>query len=312
MDVAYTGAPIGAAFVSEIPEIEQACRISFEKNVSLSYEEDSYTEKKVLLADSNFFDFFSYKLLFGDIRTVLKEPNSVVLTEESAMKLFGYPNKTNSPPIGKIITYGTDNRACVITGIAEDPPKNAHFRFNVILSMESWEYSKNADWANNILLNYVKLNSEANWLQVQEKFPAMVRKNIAPLVQGYLGISFDEFLAKGGIYDYVLEPVKDIHLYSTVDDTIEPRGSINTIYILIAIVVFIIFIACINFMNLSTARFSDRAKEVGVRKALGASRKRLMLQFLNESGFRKVKNREAQKTIGLFGYPLLAPLPALR
>ncbi len=285
MDIAYTGAPISAAFVNEIPEIENACRIAFEKDINISYEEDSYTEKKVLLADSNFFDFFSFKLLYGDIRTVLKEPNSVVLTEESAMKLFGYPNKTSTPPIGKIIKYGTDNRACVITGIAENPPKNAHFRFNVILSMESWDYSKNADWANNILFNYVKLNSEADWEQVQEKFPAMVRKNIAPLVQGYLGISFDEFIAKGGIYDYVLEPVKNIHLFSTVDDTIEPRGSINTIYILIAIVVFIIFIACINFMNLSTARFSDRAKEVGVRKALGASRKHLTLQFLNESTF---------------------------
>jgi len=285
MDIAYTGAPISAAFVDEIPEIEEACRIAFENDINLSYEEDAYTEKKVLLADANFFDFFSFKLIHGDIKTALKEPNSVVLTEESAMKLFGYPNKTSTPPIGKIIQYGTDNRACVITGIAENPPYNAHFRYNVILSMDSWEYSKNSDWANNILLNYVKLNSEADWIQVQEKFPAMVRKNIAPLVQGYLGISFDEFIAKGGLYDYVLEPVKDIHLFSTVDDTIEPRGSINTIYILIAIVAFIIFIACINFMNLSTARFSDRAKEVGVRKALGASRKRLMLQFLNESIF---------------------------
>lgn len=285
MDIAYTGAPISAAFVNEIPEIDGACRIAFHNDINISYQEDAYTEKKVLLADSNFFDFFSFKLLYGDIKTVLKEPNNIVLTEESAMKLFGYPNKTSTPPIGKIVKYGTDGRACVITGIAENPPKNAHFRFNVILSMESWEDSKNANWANNILLNYVKLNNEADWIKVQEKFPAMVRKNIAPLVQGYLGISFDEFIAKGGLYDYVLEPVKNIHLFSTVDDTIEPRGSINTIYILSAIVAFIIFIACINFMNLSTARFSDRAKEVGVRKALGASRKRLILQFLNESIF---------------------------
>ncbi len=113
----------------------------------------------------------------------------------------------------------------------------------------------------------------------------MVQKNIAPLIQAYLGVSFDEFIKKGGMYDYVLEPLKRIHIFSTVDDTIEPRGSIGTIYILAAIAIFIIFIACINFMNLSTARFSDRAKEVCVRKALGASRKRLMLQFLNESLF---------------------------
>ena len=134
-------------------------------------------------------------------------------------------------------------------------------------------------------MNYVKLDDQASLMQVQEKFPAMVQKYVGPIVQAYLGISFDDFIQKGGIYDYVLEPIKGIHLFSTVDDTIEPRGSISTIYILAAIAAFIIFIACINFMNLSTARFSDRAKEVGVRKSLGASRKRLMFQFLNESLF---------------------------
>lgn len=283
MDVAYTGPPLGAAFVEEIPEVEDACRIAFQNDINVSYEEDSYTEKKVLLADANFFDFFSFKLLHGDIKTSLKEPNSIVLTENSAMQLFGYPNNTNISPIGKIIQYGTEGQACVITGIAENPPLNSHFRYNLILSMESWEVSKNSNWANNILLNYVKLNNEANWVEVQQKFPAMVQKYIAPIVQAYLGTSFEEFIASGGQYDYILEPVKDIHLFSTVDDTIEQRGSINTIYILIAIAAFIVFIACINFMNLSTARFSDRAKEVGVRKALGASRKRLILQFLNES-----------------------------
>ena len=285
MDIAYTGAPIAQAFVNEIPEIESACRISVQNDININYIDDGYTEKRVLVADSNFFDFFSFKLLQGDIKTALKEPNSVVLTEESAMKLFGYPSKTNAPPIGKIISYGTENIACVITGIAQNPPHNSHFRYNLILSMESWKPSKNPEWANNILLTYLKLNKEADWIQVQKKFPAMVRKNIAPIVQAYMGISFDDFIKKGGMYDYVLEPVQKIHLFSTVDDTIEPRGSISTIYILSAIVAFIIFIACINFMNLSTARFSDRAKEVGVRKALGASQKRLMSQFLNESLF---------------------------
>jgi len=285
MDIAYTGAPISAAFVNEIPEIEVACRIAFQNDINISYEDEAYTEKKVMLADSNFFDFFSFKLLQGDYKTVLKEPNSVVLTESSAMKLFGFPNKTNTPPIGKIIIYGTENMACVVTGIAQDPPANSHFRFNVILSMESWKSSHDTNWANNILFNYVKLNNQEDWIQVQDKFPSMVQKYIAPIVQGYLGISFNDFIQKGGLYDYVLEPVKRIHLFSTVDHTIEPRGSINTIYILGAIVAFIIFIACINFMNLSTARFSDRAKEVGVRKSLGASRNRLMLQFLNESLF---------------------------
>jgi len=285
MEIAYTSAPIANSFVEEIPEIEEACRIAFEYDINVDYEEDSYTEKKVLLADSNFFKFFSFKLLHGDKETVLKEPNSIVLTEESAIKLFGFDKNTTAPPIGKIIKYGNEGIACVVTGITENPPHNSHFQYNMILSMESWELSKKPDWTNNILLNYVKLDKRADWKLVQGKFPGMVRKYIAPIVQAYLGKTFDEFLNDGGLYEYVLEPVKRIHLFTTVDDTIEPRGSINTIFILTAIVIFILLIACINFMNLSTARFSDRAKEVGVRKSLGASRGRLTMQFLNESLF---------------------------
>ncbi len=155
MEIAYTSAPIASAFVEEIPEIRKACRIAFEHDINVAYEDDSYTEKKVLLADSNFFDFFSFKLLHGDIKEVLKQPNSIVLTEKSANKLFGFPGKTNTPPLGKIVKYGNEERACVITGIAEDPPHNSHFQFNMILSMESWELSKKSDWTNNILLIYV-------------------------------------------------------------------------------------------------------------------------------------------------------------
>jgi putative ABC transport system permease protein len=283
MEIAYTSAPIANAFLEEIPEIRGGCRIAFEHDINISYEDDAYTEKKVLLADSNFFDFFSFKLLHGDLKEALSQPNSIVLTEKSAKKLFGFPDITETPPLGKIIRYGTEGRACIITGIAEDPPHNSHFQFNMILSMESWELSKKPDWTNNILLNYVKLDNRADWKQVEAKFPGMVRKYIAPIVKAYMGIEFDDFLKNGGMYEYFLEPVKRIHLFSTVDNTIEQRGSINTIYILSAIVLFILIIACINFMNLSTARFSDRAKEVGVRKSLGASRGRLILQFLNES-----------------------------
>jgi putative ABC transport system permease protein len=283
MEIAYTSAPIANSFVEEIPEITGACRIAFEHDINISYEDDAYTEKKVLLADSNFFNFFSFKLLHGDLKEVLREPNSIVLTEKSANKLFGYPENTEASPLGKIVKYGNEGRACMITGIAEDPPLNSHFQFNMILSMDSWELSKIPDWTNNILLTYVKLDKRADCKLVEAKFPGMVRKYVASIVEAYMGTEFEDFLKNGGMYEYALEPVKRIHLYSTVDDTIEQRGSINTIYILSAIVLFILIIACINFMNLSTARFSDRAKEVGVRKSLGASRGRLIMQFLNES-----------------------------
>ena len=285
MDIAYTSSPIASAFVDEIPEIIDACRIAFQYDVNLGYEEEAYTEKKVLLADSNFFEFFSFRLLHGDIKQVLKQPNSIVLTETSANKLFGFPSKTGEPPLGKIVEYGPEAVACVVTGIAEDPPHNSHIQYNMILSMQSWELSRIPDWTNNVLLNYVKLDKKADPEVAQEKLPDMVNKYIAPIVKAYMGIEFEDFLENGGMYKYVLEPVKRIHLFTTVDDTVEPRGSINSIYILSAIVFFILVIACINFMNLSTARYANRGKEVGVRKSLGASRNKLVQQFLNESIF---------------------------
>ena len=283
MNSGYTSAPLGAAFVDEIPEVTSNCRIAMWNDINIRYQDDTYTEQKVLVADSNFFDFFNFKLLEGNPKDILTGPNKIVLTETSAMKLFGYPQNDNTSPLGKIIQYGIDGQAAVITGIAADSPHNSHFRFNMVVSMDSWDRSKNSTWVNNILINYVRLNKNAVLDQVQAKLPGMVDKYIAPMVQAILGISFDDFIKNGGIYEYFLQPVKDIHLYSGMDRELEPGGSINTIYILTAIVLFILIIACINFMNLSTARFSQRAKEVGVRKTLGASRKKLILQFFNES-----------------------------
>lgn len=281
----YSSAPVVSGFVKEIPEIEDGCRIAVWEDNIVKYGEDAYTEKKVLLADSNFFDFFSFVLIQGDPKTVLKEPNSIVLTESAAEKLFGYTGHGDNMPIGKSLLVGTEEWACTVTGIAEEPPHNSHFHFSMILSMESWDYSRSTAWASNALLTYIKLNENADWQSVQGKFPELVMKYIGPQVQQFLGISIEEFFEQGGAYGFYLQPLLDIHLFSTTDNDLEPGGNINTIYLLSAIVFFIIVIACINFMNLSTARFSDRAKEVGVRKSLGASKSRLRLQFLNESVF---------------------------
>jgi len=280
---AYSSAPVAAGFKEEIPEIDKTCRIAPWTDRPVVHLVDSYTEKTVLVADSNFFDFFSFKLIQGDPKTVLAKPYNIVLTETAAKKIFGYTGPGDNRPIGQNLEFGIEKWTCTVTGIVEDPPLNSHFHFSMILSMESWDYSRNSIWVNNALITYIKLNENADWKYVESKIPELVKKYIGPQAQQFMGISFEEFLEQGGGYGFYLQPLLDIHLAPEVDLHLEPGGNMNTIYLLVGIVIFIIVIACINFMNLSTARFSGRAKEVGVRKSLGGSVSRLRSQFLIES-----------------------------
>ena len=280
---AYSSAPLAGGIIEDIPEVDKACRIALWNDILIKKQEDDFSEKSVLLADSNFFDFFSFRLVYGDLKTVLAKPYSLVLTESAASKIFGYKGPGDNSPIGKTLEFGTDNWACTVTGIVRDPPSNSHFHFSMILSMQSWDYSRSPVWVSNSLLTYIKLNENADSKYVDSKLSELVRKNIGPQAQAYLGISFEEFLRQGGAYGFYLQPLSDIHFSTDPDLCLEPGGNINTIYLLIGVAIFIIAIACINFMNLSTARFSGRAKEVGVRKSLGGSAGSLRSQFIIES-----------------------------
>ena len=279
----YTSAPVAAGFMNEIPGVEQACRIALWKDMPIKHEETLFTEKTALVADSNFFIFFSFKLLSGDPINALSRPNSIVLTETAANRIFGYLGPGDNRCIGQNLEFGNEKRVCNITGICEDPPPNSHFHFSMILSMESWDYSRSSVWVSNSLLTYIKLGEELDQDLVKSQIQELVKKHIGPQAQKYLGISFEEFLKKGGAYGFYLQPLTGIHFASEVDLHLEQGGSMKTIYLLVGIVVLIIVIACINFMNLSTARYSGRAKEVGVRKSLGSTTGRLRTQFLTES-----------------------------
>ena len=300
---AYTSAPAAAGFMEDIPEIERACRIAPWKDITLKNLDDKYSEKTVLVADSNFFDFFSFTLLQGDPGMVLSKPYSLVLTESAANKIFGYKGLGDASPIGKTLEFGVEKWACTVTGVMKDPPPNSHFHFSMILSMQSWDYSRSAAWASNALLTYVYLNPNADPKYVESKFQELVKKYIGPQAQAYLGISFEDFLKQGGAYGYFLQPLLDIHFSPEADLHIEPGGNINTIYLLIGIAVFIIVIACINFMNLSTARFSGRAKEVGVRKSLGSPIGNLRAQFLIESVLYTLLSLIIAQTVLIFILP---------
>lgn len=285
MKVSFTSAPLAAGFLDEFPEIEDACRISIDNDINIRKENDVFTEKKALLADNNFFDFFSFKLIQGDPQTVLSKPNSVVLTESAAIKIFGYTGKNDDTAIGQNLIIGTDREIYSVSGIMENPPHNSHFQFSIVLPMDSWEMSKTNNWLNNILVSYIRLNKNSDNKTVDDKMPDLVMKYVGPQVQDAIGIPVEEFFDGGGKYGFYLEPMLNIHLSSTTDMDLEPGGSLGTIYLFGGISIFILVIACINFMNLATARYTNRAKEVGVRKSIGAYRKQLIMQFINESIF---------------------------
>ena len=279
----YTSAPVASGFMNEIPGVEHTCRIALWEDKPIEHGEELFTEKTVLVADSNFFNFFSFKLLSGDPINVLAEPNSIVLTETAANRIFGYSGPGDNRCIGQSFEFGNEKRICNITGICEDPPPNSHYHFSMILSMESWDYSHSPVWVSNSLLTYIKVGEAMDLNVVDSQIQELVKKHIGPQAQKYLGISFEEFLEKGGAYGFYMQPLTGIHFASDADLHLEPGGNMKTIYLLAGIVVFIIVIACINFMNLSTARYSGRAKEVGVRKSLGSTTSSLRTQFLTES-----------------------------
>lgn len=283
-DGANTCAPIAAASREELAGVEDAIRIALWRDIVFRHEDHIYTEDKLLVADSNFFSFFTFDLLEGNEKDILNEPNQIILTEKTAKKYFDYEVGDGNSPIGKSVLMGTEKTNCEIVGIAKDPPHNSHFHFDMILSMETWDWSRKTQWTSNSLYSYIKLNESADPEVVQESMLAMSDKYVGPEIEMFTGIKLEEFRKSGGgDYAYYIQPMTDIRLFSKVEGNIEPPGDIAYVYLLSIVSIFIILIACINFMNLATARSTGRAKEVGIRKTVGAPKKRLVSQFLTES-----------------------------
>lgn len=283
-----TPPPLAEKFVRDIPEVTAATRIFPVQPMIVRYKDKYFSEGKIFGADSNFFNIFSFKLISGNQKTALAEPNSVILSENIAKKYFG-----NESAMGKIIVIGDENweinklykNVFKVTGIVENIPHNTHLQFDMLTSISSYPKVSffNWSWIWMQVVTYAKLKDNVSIPEVENKARQIVQK-YAPAAFTRIGFSFNDVIKKGGKYDFKFQPLKEVYLGSTqIGNRLGPIGNKIYVYTFSLIAVFIIFIACINFMNLSTARSEKRTREVGIRKTLGSSQKALFIQFIFES-----------------------------
>lgn len=256
--------------LAEFPEIKNAARYAtFGRiNVGTTVNNNIFYEN-YSIASPKFLTFFDFKLLQGNRNTALTAPYTAVITEETAMKLFHTTNV-----IGKVLKTDLDNPLCKITGVLKDFPSNSHISFNILFS----EYSMsdedlkdvNTDWNSGNFATYFLLDPKADPKKVELKINSLVTAN--------------QKQAATGKTDFILQPLKDIHFYSNdIEGTSVKKGNIMYVYVFAAVSLFILLIACFNYINLNTAAFSKRAKEIAVRKVAGASKKDLVKQFMSET-----------------------------
>lgn len=266
--LAVTPAPWAPLMKKDFPEIHEYVRLVKDEKVLIGQEgEKHFYETKLLYADSTFFNVFSVPLQKGDVKHALEKPNSIILTGETAKKYFGDVN-----PIGKTLELNSFGRTLnvQVTAIAKDLPSNSHFTFNSLVSLQTLG-DLSSLWSFHMFQSYIVLNNNSKPVDLEKKFAGFVNKYIVNNPQA------------DGKNDIHLQPLTDIHLRSHLTGEIGVNGDITYVYVFAGIAVFILLIACFNFTNLSTARSLTRAKEVGLRKVVGAEKKQLFFQFLIET-----------------------------
>ncbi|MBX2943421.1 MAG: ABC transporter permease [Cyclobacteriaceae bacterium] len=280
-----TGPQLALVLREDFPEVEQSMRVNTAGSYLVRYQQpngqiEAFNEDNVLAADSNFFNFFSIPLKEGNSITALQGVDKVVISDKIAKKFFG-----DEPALGKILQFGEDKRAVEITGVTTHQPDNMHFHFDYLISMYTNPNIKRFEWSWvwTQTATYVKLKPGADVAALESKMKSMVTQYVIPSF-GRLGINYEEFMKGKGDWTFALQPVRSIHLYSDkVDNRIGPTGDIKYVQIFSLVAFFVLVLAIINFVNLSTARGASRAKEVGVKKVLGAFRQSLIFQFQLES-----------------------------
>ena len=235
-------------------------------------------EARVVHADKTLFDVFTFPLLAGDASTALADPSSIVISEDMARKYFGATDV-----VGKTLRVD-DNRDYTVSAVMKNMPAQSHFQYDFIVPLHT-EESRQGNWLSHNFATYIVLKKGADEKKLAAQLPGFIKKYVGPQAQAFLSASYEELEKAGSYIRYSLTPLTSIYLHSNKAAELGRRGNIQYVYIFSAIAVFILLIACVNFMNLSTARSANRAKEVGVRKVLGSHKKNLVAQFLTESIF---------------------------
>ena len=263
MNIVPTSAPFATAFKNNFPEVEDAVRIDAEGGGVIKYAGKIFKQDDICFADNSLFHLFNYNFLYGNAATALTQPQSIVITQSFAKKIFGDASKA----LNQTILFGTDNYPNKVTGVITDMPKNSHLQFSGIRSFG--DALKNDTWNNSYLYTYLLLKKHTDIKTFQSKVAA-----------------FEKTLAKQFNYTKFhieLQPLTSIHLHSNLDYELSANGNISRVYMFIIIAVLVLLIALINYMNLSTARSATRVKEIGIRKVVGSSKKHLVGLFISEA-----------------------------
>jgi putative ABC transport system permease protein len=282
--LAVAPAPTGPTLLRDYPEVEKETRFRTNGGRLVKKGNQNIKEESVILADSTLFEVFTLPMIAGDPHTALKDAHTVVITERMAEKYFDATTATLSSVVGRTLMIN-DSIPYKVTGVIRNIPSNSHFHFDFYLSLTESAEAKRTDdaWLSGNFQTYIVLKKGVDPKRLEAKFPGMVRRYVGPLIQQIVHISLEDFKKSGDVCDFYLTPLTAIHLHSNKIAELDANGSIQYVYIFSAIAVFILLIACVNFMNLSTARSANRAREVGIRKVLGSMRGGLISQFLLES-----------------------------
>ncbi len=287
-EFASTGPNVAVALRADVPEFEEVTRVHVSGNNIVTYRDEnrtpvSFREKRLFIAEANFFKIFSFDFVAGDPETALEAPSSIVITRETANKYFG-----DEEPIGKVLEVKENDGARLfkVTGVVTDPPVNSHIQFDMLTSMTTYQHIKNREWTwiwtTYVTYGLVREGTDINALE--EKIQAIPRKWAQTTLERVFDQTYDEYLSDGREWNLFLQPINEAYLYSPpTGNRLGPWSDIAYVRIFSAVGLLVLVLSAINFMNLSTARSSKRAKEVGIRKVLGSEKRALIRQFIFES-----------------------------